>query len=220
MKKALRVVTMLVWLAIAIAPAYVFFQERDGLVFLEGLTFTDACRELFPLVGLYAFTLVWTQVLLGSMMSKWTKWVGLGFAQHRVVGPTVLLFALIHPVLLLVGVGWTDYLNRSYVEPTQQVFIYFGLTALLLVLLTALSALLRTRPWVQRWWRKVHVFNYIVFASAWIHSWNLGTDIQSTGLRFLWIGFGITGAIAMTVRVVHLWRRHLAAAVDVHPTQP
>jgi len=52
-------------------------------------------------------------------------------------------------------------------------------------------------PWMQNKWHYIHFANYAVFTSVWIHSWFLGSDVQATSLKYLWIFYLIT-AIAAT----------------------
>lgn len=195
-------------LAIWVMPAWIFLAERDGLTFLDSLGAQDTATAIFPLFGLYALTLVWTQVMLGSLMPFWKKLFPQIFYFHRSEGVFALLFATTHPTLLAVGVGLESYVARDFLDPSQVKFLYFGYTALFTMYLTVGTALLMKKRVLSRWWRKIHVLNYVVFAAAWTHSWNLGSDVQSTPLRILWLGYGLTVIVAIIIRFA---RRHAPA---------
>lgn len=65
---ALRWALPAVYLAVLIAPAYAFFSVRGGVGFLAGSDVQAFAAKTFPLVGLYAFTLVWFQFMLRSSL--------------------------------------------------------------------------------------------------------------------------------------------------------
>ncbi|MBI2984912.1 MAG: non-heme iron oxygenase ferredoxin subunit [Candidatus Kerfeldbacteria bacterium] len=67
--------------------------------------------------------------------------------------------------------------------------------------MTVGAALLRKLVSVKRWWRRVHVLNYLVFALVWLHSWNIGSDVQGTNLRWLWLVFGVSAIVATFLRL-------------------
>lgn len=203
-----RLVLPFVWLVILILPGYVFFSSRAGLAFLEGADFGSASRRLFPLVGLYAFTLVWSQVVLGSGMNLWRKVYPKIEGYHRKQGVFTLLFAITHPTLLLIGVGPTAYFTRTYVAPELMLFVWFGYVQLFLLILTALAALLRKKiAWLRARWRVIHVLNYLVFILVWFHSWFLGSDVQPTNLKYLWWFFGATAIVTTCYRIADVRRR-------------
>lgn len=205
-RPAWRWVFPIVWLVILILPSWVFFSERGGLSFLDGLESPDMSAAIFPLVGLYALLLVWTQVMLGSLMPLWQKIFPKIFVFHRAEGVFALLFATLHPLLLIGGIGLAPFMANDFVSPAQVKYVLLGKTVLMLVYLTVATALLMRQKILNRWWRKIHILNYAVFVGAWIHSWNLGSDIQSTNLQYLWIGFGLSVAIALILRMTKVGR--------------
>lgn len=208
-------VLLVIALLVLIAPAWVFWSIRSVSA-LRLLDLRAFSLSVFPLVGLYAFTFVWFQLMIGSSMDRLRNvfpWIE---KYHRTEGVFVLLFALAHPLLLLIGVGSTVYFQRSYIAPQLVPYLWLGYVQLFLICLTAGTALLRKTPFVKKYWRAIHYLNYLVFVSVWIHSWFLGTDVRSTNLRYLWIFFALT-ALAST-----LWRiaraRRVSAAVRFDTT--
>src|ERR1700681_3270899 len=58
-------------------PLYIFFHDRGGTAFLHTADFTGSLRLLFPVLGLYAFTLASWQVLIATNL-RWLQklWPG------------------------------------------------------------------------------------------------------------------------------------------------
>lgn len=204
----------LIGLGLLIIPAAVFLGER-GSGFLIGRTRTDAALAVFPLVGLYAFTLLWIQLMLGSLMPWWRRLWPRIETWHRVQGVFVFLFAVTHPVLLLTGIGLERFQSKTFLDESLQTYLILGQVALLVLSLTVLTALLRKLKWVNRWWRSIHFLNYPTFLLVWFHAWNLGSDVQTTGLRWVWIGYGLTFVAAVVVRLAGLtWPRRAVATIQ------
>lgn len=216
-------VLAVLWLAVFLIPGWVFFDQRGGLGFLEGSTFAKASRQLFPLVGLYAFFFVWSQLMLGSNMDMLLKAVPWAYTFHRRQGVFALLFALLHPFLLFLGVGSAAYFAQSYASPDLTFFVWLGYVQLTLICATAGAGLLMRTKFLRRHWRKIHVFNYLIFISVWVHSWSLGTDVQGTSLRWLWFFFGATAVLSSVWRLERVLKRkrvRQAAAVATPPQAP
>lgn len=215
-----RFALILLYLGILALVSGVFIHDRGGFGFFQHLgTTQQATRKLFPLVGLFAFTFVWTQIILGATMPLMRRLFPSILHYHRLEGIFALLFAFIHPSLLLIGVGLPSYLQRNFVNPDLSGYIFFGYAGLLCLILTVVTALLARRPWFARHWRAIHYLNYATFAIIWVHSWMLGTDVRGTPLQWLWLGFGVTAVAAFSWR---RWQRAVArrAARMALPTQP
>lgn len=204
----------LVFATVIIIPVYVFFSGRGGFDFLAGRDLRSFSRAIFPLVGLYAFTLVWLQLMIGTNINALRRvfpWIE---TWHRTEGVFTFLFAVSHPALLLIGVGWTDYQAKSFVDPKMVPYVWLGTIQLGLLCLTVGTALLRRTRWLRNHWRKIHYLNYLIFISVWIHSWFLGSDVQSTSLRYLWIFFAATAVLSTVARII---RRRPSAVSEPIP---
>lgn len=206
LKWLLRIVLVAAYATALIMPAMIFFQGRGGVGFLQGLDAKTISSLLFPLVGLYAFTLVWAQFVLGSGMWLWRKVFGWIEPFHRTQGLFALLFAFLHPTMIAYGYGLELYLSRDYVAPEMQLYLYLGYFQLLLMVCTVLTAILRKRSFMKKIWRYVHFANYAVFASVWIHSWFLGSDVRFSNLKYLWIGYAVTAVFTTGLRLYDRFR--------------
>lgn len=186
-KNLFRTAGLALYLTGLLLPLYVFFHDRGGSAFLHWLSLRTEFRLIFPLIGLYAFTFVTWQILITTNL-RWLRrlWPNiLNF--HRFQGSFALLFALVHPTFILIGYGLSTYIHYRFVAPSLRWWLvpaYVGLTVLIFTTGTALLA------WRGRnipWWRKLHRFNYLVFALVWLHSWFIGTDTRMTLLRKVWL---------------------------------
>lgn len=205
------IVFFLVYGIVAVIPGYVFFTQRAGA----------SDYPIFPLLGLYAFFLLWAQIMIGTNMGILRRNLGLPWIQtfHEWEGGTTLLFALLHPLFAYLVLGGPLGVFKAYQGST--VYILTGYLALTLLLVTVLTAAFRKIPWLVSRWHTIHYLNYIIFLLVWIHSWNLGSDVQSTGLRYLWIFFGVTAFASFAAR---MWRKkikpRLAGATATTPNVP
>lgn len=200
-------ISLIAFYAIALVmPGFIFFQTRGGVSFLSGLDAATLSSLLFPLVGLYAFTLVWAQVVLGSGMWLWRKVFSWIETLHRTQGVFALLFALTHPTMIAYGYGLELYLSREYVAPELKFYLYLGYFQLLVLCCTVATALLRKTSFMKKWWRKIHLANYAVFVSVWVHGWFLGSDVQFSSLKYLWLMYAVTVAAAVGLRLYDRFR--------------
>lgn len=224
MKVILRWLLPLTAVVVFVLPIWIFFDARGGLGFVNGLDFQNASLALFPVVGLTAFTLLWMQLMVGSLM-PWLKKLFRGIERfHRTQGVFVFLFALGHPGFLVVGIGIQAYLSRSFVSSTLVPYLLLGQIAIILLSLSVLAALMRKVAWVKRWWRLIHLLNYVTFIFVWLHSWNLGSDIRGSVLEYIWIAYGLTFVFALTMRLLGkswpLSLRTLLPSVVTDPAVP
>ena len=199
-----RIALPVMYLVIFLLPGYVFFHSRGGLGFLQGLSLKEGSLLLFPLVGLYAFFFIWAQLMIGSSMALLRKVYSWTDIFHHTEGVFALLFALLHPFLLLIGIGLTSYLRKDFVDPSLVIFVWIGQIQLVLMLLTVATALLRNVSWLRTRWRLIHRLNYVIFVLVWIHSWFLGSDVQSSNLKYVWFFFAVTAALATARRYKYL----------------
>mgnify|MGYP001616887706 CR=1 FL=1 len=183
-----------------------FFQMRGGVDAIPRQSVSTFSAYLFPLVGLVAFFLVWTQVMIGSLRPWWQRLFPGIVRWHRKIGIFVLLFALLHPLLLIIGIGLASFFHRTLIPPVLIPWIWVGEVQLFLILVTTLTALMNRATWLRRRWRLFHLLNYIVFCLVWLHSWFLGIDVTRTSLRWLWYFFAGTFLIAVTSRIIHSLR--------------
>lgn len=186
MKTLLKFGLPITWILILATPPVVFIRNNGWSVFEQPLT-------LFPLFGLLAFTLVWSQIMLGSFMRPLEKLYPKIFVFHVAQGLLTLGFAATHWVLLsssFLPDRLADYLGYAFVAPELKVYAIFGQSALLLLILGVTAGLLRNYPPIKRYWHWLHLVHYAVFFLVFFHSMRLGSDVQTTPiLTNLWYFF-------------------------------
>jgi hypothetical protein len=184
---------VIIWALLLLTPPVTYFVNRGGLL-------ADP-KTLFPLFGLLALSLVWSQIMLGAFMRPLTKLYPKILKLHIAFGLLTLAFALLHPLLLIVGYTPAGYFGYTFVAPELKSAVFLGQGALLLLLLGILAGLLRNWKPLQKAWRWLHFGHYAVFFLAFFHSMRLGTDLSiSPYLRVLWLFFFVTVVIAMVYR--------------------
>jgi DMSO/TMAO reductase YedYZ heme-binding membrane subunit len=209
-----RAILIGLYTAALLLPLYVYFYQRGGASFLENAGPGLALKLLFPLIGLYAFTLVTLQVLVATNI-RWLRrfWPGI-LRFHRAQGSFALLFAVLHPGFILLGYGAAKYLSFRYVAPDQVWWLLPGYAALIILLLTTGTALLAWRGRDIPWWRKLHRLNYAVFVLAWLHSWFIGSDTQSVLLRTVWVVYLLVVIVSVTGKYSKAIKRLIASKQD------
>lgn len=196
-----------IFLVVLIIPAWTYFVVNDAAASLFGPNVEPAMRffTLFRLLGLYAFTFLWGQLMIGPFMKPLGKIYGKNwFYFHRMQGLFALLLACLHPLILYVGYitltgryGWLDAINAYTPKFTIALL---GEIALLLMLLTISSALLMRKPWMKSKWHWIHLLNYVIFVLVWVHSYVLGTEAKVAPMSWLYIFFGLTFIMALVYR--------------------
>lgn len=202
MKKLLRIILPVLYALALVIPAVYFFGHRAGLNFFAGQTLAQSSGLLFPLIGLYAFTLLWLQLMIGSTINPLRKIYPRVQAFHNTQGVFVLLLALLHPALLIISLGLAGYIDLITAPSFLRPFVWLGEVQLFLLIIAVLTALLRKITWLQKNWHWVHLANYVVFFSALVHSWFLGSDVAASSLKYFWLFLGLTGLIAASARLV------------------
>lgn len=171
-----------------IAPICVFFSLRGGLSILQVNDYKQLASVLYPLDGLMAFTFVAMQALIGSNMLRLRLIFKRIMSFHRLQGVLALFFILLHPAMVITTFGLGNTLNRNIVAPEMKIYILLAQIALVIVLTTISTAIIAWKlQKLTGTWRKIHLLNYFVFPLVWIHSWFVGSDIQQTPLKYLWI---------------------------------
>jgi len=149
-------------------------------------TITNFLQRIF---GLAAFTLMFTQILLGAFMEKLTEKLGAWvFSFHIFEGILIYTLALLHPLIFMaynhfIGQGWNPYavfINVCLLCQTATGYYYtLGMISFWLLTVTVFAGFFRaSSPWMRLNWRKLHVFNYVVFLIAGLHGFLIGTDFK------------------------------------------
>jgi methionine sulfoxide reductase heme-binding subunit len=208
-KLLLRYILIFGYLYLLFIPGYIFFVSRPGLP-LNNAT-------LYPLLGLYAFTLVALQVIIGANMRRLRPIFGPKLLQfHRYQGIFALLFALIHPFMVMSAFGAHKVIvSRDFLPEASRPHVVLGMLAGDLMIITVLTAVAAWK--LQKFsssWRIIHFANYGVFILAWIHSWFIGSDISTTPLKYVWLFYLAAWAVSLALRIGNPWETKPTKVVD------
>ncbi|HUC88260.1 MAG TPA: hypothetical protein VMR95_03885 [Candidatus Binatia bacterium] len=165
---------------------------------LQWHIFSESTYTLFPVFGLIAFSLLWSQYITLAV-KYYFKFDGAVFAQYyNITGWLVLLAILLHPGLLIwqlwrSGRGLPPNSYLHYVIPSLKGAVILGMINLTILLLFELRRIFAKHSW----WR---VFTYvvdIVMFSIFYHGLRLGTQLQTGWYRKVWFFYGGVFLIAL-----------------------
>ncbi|HEX9594615.1 MAG TPA: hypothetical protein VF996_00565 [Candidatus Saccharimonadales bacterium] len=152
--------------------------------------------QLFPLLGLIAFTTMWWHFFVGfirQIRPEFQKFDTL----HRISGYWVFVALSLHPILLWTwgaGQGFASPLdtNRAYLGINYR-YALLGMFGLIVFWLYDLARWLRERAWVKRYWWLIDTVDDAAFLIIWVHAFNIGGHVQEGWFRWLWIFYGLSG---------------------------
>jgi DMSO/TMAO reductase YedYZ heme-binding membrane subunit len=195
MTNLIKILLPIIYLIAFLIPGYTYFQNNQEIT--------------FRLFGLYALTFIWGQLIMGPFMDPLTKLYGPRvFYYHRLEGVFALSFATLHPLLFYFfgGPGGGDLIkgiSNYFGDNPVTIYGYLGPIAWSLMVTTVTTALLMNNSFVKRFWHQIHLLNYGVFALAMLHSFNVGSDVQTQPLRSLYLVYLITFLAAFSYRVIY-----------------
>ncbi len=149
---------------------------------------------LFPLLGLIAFSILWSQyVLLVLLKLSSVKSKSLS-TYFTVTGWLFLAAIFLHPSILIwqlwrdgFGLPPESYL-RHYVAPGLEWAALLGTVSFLTFVAY------ESRRWLKdrSWWKWVAYASDVAALAIFIHSFKLGTTVQTGWFHYLWIFYGFT----------------------------
>jgi len=187
----------LLWLLIVlIGPLTVLRNTSLDLLFSNSVVFINTLQRFS---GTMAFSLIFIQIILGKEMNKMVQLIGAkAYWIHVLQGLTIYSLILIHPTMyILFNYSLTKNLFDSLllIMPTfrdqAEIYLVFGKSAFLIFSLTVGAAYFRTKPFLRKYWDKIHLLNYFVFYFVFYHA-RVGSDLGSQPFdTFYWIAFVI-----------------------------
>lgn len=180
------------------------------VVLLNSNTLLSFLQRLF---GLWAFTLLFFQILLGSNMfktaQKFGSWV---HKVHITQGLFAYAFIFFHPFVYFILLGEaTKKFNPFYVytdfcilcKTRPELFYSFGRVSFWILTFTVAAARLRTMPMFRNNWKLFHYLNYVAFFAVGIHAWGIGSDVHTP--PYLWFHVGAMMMVSLIV-LVKIWK--------------
>ena len=154
---------------------------------------TLSTYAIFPLLGLLAFSLMWSHYIAAVMrLSSGVNKVVL-HTYFEVTSFVVLVAILLHPGLLAWqlwrdGLGLPPLSALHYVAPAFRWAILFAETSLLLFLAYELRRIFDKKPW----WKYFGYATDLAMILIFFHSLRLGSQLQHGWLRDVWYFYGVT----------------------------
>ncbi|HSW37784.1 MAG TPA: hypothetical protein VLG37_05475 [Candidatus Saccharimonadales bacterium] len=149
--------------------------------------------QWFPLLGLLAFSLMWTHYISSVLRQRlglervvlakyfeWTSWA-------------VLVALFLHPGILIWqrfrdGYGLPPHSYESYVAPSMAWITLLGSVNLFIFLAYELRRLFGQRPW----WKYMQQLTDLAMLGAFYHGLRLGGTIQLPWFKPIWYFYGLS----------------------------
>lgn len=158
--------------------------------------------DIFPLLGLMAFSLMWTHFITGAVRKLSGAPISTLKTYFTVTSFLVLLLILLHPGILIVEL-WRDGFGlppMSYLEAYgsggRELALLLGTASLLVFLLFELRRKFAKAPW----WKYVLYANMAAMVAIYIHALSLGGELALPWFKIVWYFYGVTLVIATIYR--------------------
>ncbi len=148
--------------------------------------------DIFPLLGLVAFSLMWTHYIHGALRRYIGQKIVTKDVYWYVSSGVVLACLLLHPALLSFGL-WRDGLGLpplSYMTAyeSMRLAIILGSLSLTIFLAFELHRWFRNK----KWWRYVEVAQFVGMLAIFVHALSLGGELDVAWFAVIWWGYGLT----------------------------
>ena len=197
-------VIIFIWLLIVlVGPLTVLGSTSFSTTLSEPILLVNLFQRL---TGLAAFSLLFVQILLGSYINFWQRFLGARtFKYHLFQGLISYGLLLAHPLLYVVftyqmfGKITTFLLPNFDINPgIYELYLTYGRIAFVLLTIGVAAGYFRNKPFLRAHWRKFHILNYFSFFFIAIHAYNVGTDIAVFPFSvFYWLVVGVIGAVVV-----------------------
>ncbi len=196
---------LLPWLlgtVVVAVPLYAFFSaQRDP----------SNLYELFPVLGILAWSLMWTHYANGSLTMLLPK-LERNALYKKVTEYAVLGLILAHPFLFI----YARYRDTGLIPPASYVgyvgeanvvYILMGTLGLMIFLSYEVFSRLREHPKVSSNWRWVSISQILAMVLIFIHSLSLGTLLATEWFQTWWIILAMLLLPCFYLTLKHDWRK-------------
>lgn len=155
--------------------------------------------NFFPLLGIVAFSIMWTHYISGSIRRK----LGVEAKENKTYltysSWIVLALILLHPGLLIYqlnrdgfGLPPKSYLT-VYAEPAMKIAIGFGTISLLIFLAFEFKKKFEKKSW----WKFIEYAQLLATGLIFYHGLTLGRELSVPWYHMLWFFYGISFVAAV-----------------------
>lgn len=167
------------------APITVFSVTPWTIVKDNPATIANLIQRL---IGLWAYTLLFIQVILGAFMTKWIDKFGAWiFKFHVFEGILIWTLIFLHPLAFtffyyFIGKGFDPFyafVDVCIICKKDLEYSYnFGRIAFWFLTAGVLAGLFRAAtPFMRQYWQRIHYLNYAAFFAVYYHSLRVGSDV-------------------------------------------
>ena len=178
---------------LSLAPITVFSVTPWSLVKDNPSAIANLVKRL---IGLWAYTLLFIQIVIGAFMTKWIEkfgaWV---FNFHVFEGKLIYALIILHPLAFtffyyFLGKGFDPFYSFVDVcilcKKSLEYYYNFGRISFWFLTIGVSAALFRaTTPFLRAHWHKFHILNYAAFILIFVHSLMLGSDVGTAPFSFI-----------------------------------
>lgn len=194
-ERNLRVVVWLLGLGGIVAAIVVWAQVR-----LDGKALDT--YDIFPLLGLIAFSLMWTHFVSGAIRRKFGLPMSTLRTYFKLTSWIVLVLILLHPLLFIIQLG----LDGLGLPPFSYLGLYPALASQIALLLGTLSLVAFLAFELHRkfrgasWWKYVEYLNILAMLAIFYHGFTLGGELSVGWFQIVWLVYLVTfiGAVSYT----------------------
>ncbi len=170
--------------------------------------------------GLFLFTLLFVQLILGAFMDKLEeKLGGWIFRFHVIEGIIIYFLALIHPLLFMIfnhftGSGWNPFFVFTDVcllcnKPIDYYYTLGRISFWLLTITVSAAIFRKANFWMKANWRKFHVLNYLVFLLVGMHGFLIGRDFRiQPFFSFAIVAYAIVVGVVVFIELPRLYKNY------------
>jgi hypothetical protein len=162
------------------------------------------------IIGLYAFSLIFLQIIVGSGRTLLNRIFPAGSVLrfHMTQGKIAFLLALLHPALLFATYITENNLEYVYgfMGGEATLYFYLGVTALSAMFVSVFAAIFRAM--IGPKWIILHRINYLIFWLVFFHSFKLGVDVQTPTTNFIYMLYGAIVAMLTARKVFILYQNY------------
>jgi predicted ferric reductase len=149
--------------------------------------------QVFPLLGLLAFSLMWSHYILGTLKEVATSNPDSLKNYYRWTGYAVLVLICLHPGLLIYqlfhdGQGLPPGSYEKYVAPGLAWVTLLGTASLLVFLAFEFHRVFGKKSW----WHYVADLSDLAMLAIVYHGLRLGSQLQMGWYRYVWWLFAVT----------------------------
>lgn len=164
---------------------------------------------LFPLLGLLAFSLMWSHYVAGMVRELLGLDKGVLSRYFKSTSLAVLVLICAHPSLLIYqrfrdGFGLPPGSYESYVAPGLGWVTLLGTASLCVFLAFEFYRIYGKRSW----WHYVADASDFAMVAILYHALRLGTQLRHGWFRFVWLLYAITFGIVLIRKYALRYQRH------------